>query len=378
MTNKELFYFLGKCLGLGENEENDKTVINTIRRNKVDWNRFVVMASDHLVLPSVYLRFKRHDILPHLPKELSDHLQTVYELNFRRNTKLLEQINRINQALAAGGIIPIYLKGAGNLLDDLYEDIGERMMGDIDLLVSDAQFLPAAYLLKENGYENKVPFFEDGIIVKHFPRMLNPNEPAAVEVHRVPVDTNLADHLNYGIVNAKRKSVEKGSPCFVLSDGHKVVLNFLHGFMANDVRLMHMVMYRNMVDFLLLSRRVDVYEVLARRRQYASKAFVYADYIFQTMGISSDYPIGLRSKLFILRHDLLMTSKFIFRLSWLLKYLFSRIWSGYVRNTFGILFSKRIRRSVFRRLNDPTWYKYHVKSYSSSFQANFHGIKDLS
>jgi hypothetical protein len=300
----------------------------------------------------------------------------VYELNYQRNTELLKQINRINQVLATGGIIPIYLKGAGNLLDGLYEDIGERIMGDIDLLVSDAGFLPAAYMLKKNGYENKVPFFEDDIIVKHFPRMLNPNELAAVEVHRVPVDTDLADHLNFAIVNEKKKPVEKGSPCFVLSDRHKVVLNFLHGFMSRDVRLMHMVTYRNMVDFLLLSHRVDVYEALARRKQYASNAFVYADYVFQAMGVSTDYRTDLKSKLFIWRHDLLMTSKFLFRLSWFFGYLFSRIWSGYIKNAFGIFLSKRTRKSVFRRLNDPAWYKDHLKSYSSSFQVNLHDIEN--
>ena len=376
MTNKELFYFLGKCLALGENEKSDRAVMNAIRKNKVDWKRFVAAASDHLVLPSVYLRFKRHGIIPYLSGELADHLRMVYELNYLRNTEALKQIDRINRLLATMGIVPIYLKGAGNLLDDLYEDIGERMIGDIDLLVSDAEFLPAAYLLKKNGYGHKVPFFEDDIILKHFPRMLHPNESLAVEVHRVPVDTDLADHLNYTIVSAKKKPVEKGAPCFVLSDRHKVVLNFLHGFMARDVRLMQMVTYRNMVDFLLLSHRVDVYEALARRKQYASNAFVYADYVFQAMGVSSGYHIGFRSRVFIMRHDLLMRSKFLFRLSWLFKYLFSRIWSGYVKNAFGIFFSRRVRKSVFRRLNDPTWYRAHLKTYSTSFQMNFHDIKE--
>jgi hypothetical protein len=69
MTNTELFYFLGKCLSLGKNEGNKQEVIRIIRQEKVDWERFVALASGHLVLPSVYLRFKRQGILPYLPDD---------------------------------------------------------------------------------------------------------------------------------------------------------------------------------------------------------------------------------------------------------------------------------------------------------------------
>jgi len=37
--------------------------------------------------------------------------------------------------LKAAGISPIYMKGTGNLIDKVYDDIGERIIGDIDFVI---------------------------------------------------------------------------------------------------------------------------------------------------------------------------------------------------------------------------------------------------
>jgi len=41
----------------------------------------------------------------------------------------------MNATLNTAGISPIYLKGTGNLIDGIYGDVGERIIGDIDFLV---------------------------------------------------------------------------------------------------------------------------------------------------------------------------------------------------------------------------------------------------
>jgi len=47
---------------------------------------------------------------------------------------------------------PIYLKGTGNLIDGIYSDIGERIIGDIDFLVPEKDFRTTAELFKKEGY----------------------------------------------------------------------------------------------------------------------------------------------------------------------------------------------------------------------------------
>lgn len=369
MSQTGLFNFLGKCLALGANNETDQETIRLLRQGTVNWDDFTTLASNHLVLPSVYLRFKRFGLLSCLPAGLADHLRMVYELNLKRNTAILAQINGINRLFADSGIVPIYLKGSANLLDNLYEDPGERMIGDIDLLVSDSEFLTAARLLKQEGYEHCHPFWdEDQPLTKHYPRLVHPDETADVEIHRVPVELRFSTHFNYMVINPEKKRIDTEPPCYVLSDRHKVILNFVHGFMAGDVRLMHSVSFRNMIDLFYLSRRGDVYEILGQQVEYAKKALMYADFVNHLLGIHPLRQPSPRSRRFIRKYARLRKSQTRFRLILLTRYLFFRIWSGYFVNAFGVLVSKQRRKSVFRRLSTPSWYRQHVNSYIEIFR----------
>lgn len=176
MNNKELFYFPGKCLSLGENVKPDKSVFQLIYNNEVNWDRLVAVASEHLALTSGYLRFKQQRVISFL---------MTYEMNYVRNISILKQIDKINELLTSTGIIPIYLKEAGNLPDYLHEDVGEQMMGDIDFLSSDEKSLQCAEILGNAGCKHCRPFYADMQgSTKHFPRLIHPSETADVEIHR--------------------------------------------------------------------------------------------------------------------------------------------------------------------------------------------------
>ncbi len=371
MTNKELFYFMGQCLTLGNHTEKDQAVIQIIQQEKVDWSRFVAMGSNHLILPSLYLRFKAHGILSYLPVELSEHLKMVYELNYQRNITILEQINRINRLLAVVNIVPVYLKGAGNLLDQLYNDVGERIMGDIDLLVSDKEFTWVVWLLKNEGYEHGYSFDEKNMsITKHFPRLIHPNELVGVEVHRCPVEVSLSSHFNYAMIRPRAKLLKTEPPCYVLSDKHKVILNFMHGFMANDVRLMHVVSFRNMIDLYYLSFRVDIYKVLSRLPRYASQALLYMGWVSRIMTMNTRPGFNLRVRCFIWQQNVWLKSKLWFRVGWLMRFVKHQLVSSYLRYAAGALIDKETREFVFSRLTSKIWYKDHLKNYAIIFRKN--------
>lgn len=371
MTNTELFYFLGGCLSLGEATAKDCAVTERIRRGEVDWDRIVALSGNHLVQPSLYLRFKRQGLLASLPAGLGDHLQMVHRLNLQRNQAILEQIDRINRMLAAEGIVPVYLKGAGNLLDRLYEDDGERILADIDLLVSEAEFGPAVQRLRANGYDSQAVLTEEEVSsTKHYPRLFHPSELAGVEVHRVPVDIALSANFNYTLISKELKTVATDPRCRVLSDRHKVVLNFMHGFMGADVRMTHLVSCRSLVDLLHLSHRVDVYGLLAGQVYFASKARVYSDFANHALGLPARGKPTLRSRLFVLEHDLLLNSRLLYRARWTPRFLISRIWTAYVCNVYGLIFSRQVRRSLVNRFRSPGWFSSHLNGYAESFRQN--------
>ena len=128
-------YFIGQCLSLDEHPLFRETIIVQFSDPGYDWNSFIWTCSNHLVLPVIYLKLLKHDLLGFVPDVLAQHLEDIYTLNRTRNEQILLQVKEMNATLNAAGISPIYLKGTGNLIDGFYEDIGERIIGDIDFLV---------------------------------------------------------------------------------------------------------------------------------------------------------------------------------------------------------------------------------------------------
>jgi hypothetical protein len=41
---------------------------------------FVRLCSNHLILPVIYLKFKAHKLIEHLPDELAEFLKEIYDL----------------------------------------------------------------------------------------------------------------------------------------------------------------------------------------------------------------------------------------------------------------------------------------------------------
>jgi len=99
--------------------------------------------------------------------------EEIYTLNRTRNEQILLQMKEIKATLNASGISPIYLKGTGNLIDGIYSDKGERIIGDIDFLVSDKDYLAAAELFKNEGYVICFPdtMNSDSKRHHHYPRL---------------------------------------------------------------------------------------------------------------------------------------------------------------------------------------------------------------
>ena len=107
----------------------------------------------------------------------------ITDLNRKRNQQILAQAKSLNELLLSNNVTPIFRKGTGNLLAGIYEDIAERMIGDIDFIVSKEDYLKVIKLLRNFGYSEIAPYeyyFPDE---KHYRRLQKENSIAAVEIH---------------------------------------------------------------------------------------------------------------------------------------------------------------------------------------------------
>ena len=204
MTNLEMFYFVGRCLSIDEHPEFRDVMVQKISEDEIEWTQFVSLCSNHLILPVIYLKFKAHKLIEHLPVELAEFLKEIYNLNLARNEQILLQIKDILKLLNANDIYPTFLKGTGNLLDGLYSDKGERIIGDIDFLVPEEDYLEAARILEEDGYVKNSTFSSDLLNPKHYPSLFKVGVPAVVEVHRMIVPQRYGKMFNSEILEKKR------------------------------------------------------------------------------------------------------------------------------------------------------------------------------
>ena len=79
-------------------------------------------------------------------------MEHITNINRERNKQIISQAKELNNLLLANNITPIFLKGTGNLLAGIYEDIAERMVGDIDFIFSKEDYPKAITILREFGY----------------------------------------------------------------------------------------------------------------------------------------------------------------------------------------------------------------------------------
>ncbi len=369
MNNLDLFYFTARCLMLDDHPELGEEIKATMKEEKIDWNRFVSLCSNNLILPVIYLKFKRNNIIELLPSGLSDFLKEIYDLNVIRNTLILKQINEVTETLNKNHITPIFLKGAAHLIDEVYSDIGERIMTDIDFLVSEEDYLKSANILMDNGYSipTDIPAFVIPEYQKHYPRLSKKGYVADLEVHRTLTEQTL-NWFNSRIVTAEMRPSKKLNKCYVLSDKHKIIHNFVHSQMNSDGHSESIISLKDIYDLYLLSKNTSLLPVLQaiECKQKAIGYFAFAD---KTFGLNKTlFPeTNIYSKILIFRHNLNQRSFIFYHINRTIRFFKHRIFEVYLAYLIKSVYSREMRRSVIKKFRDPEWYRLFFRHYTNFF-----------
>ena len=178
------------------------TKINSFDIEKINFERLVKIASSNLLLPLLYLKLEEKKFLNKIPAELKIYLHKIYQLNKHRNEELKIEVFEISSILKKNDINHVFIKGSAYIFSEIYSCLGERMIGDIDILVNVKESEKAANALQKVGYKNttKYQFFEK----RHLTRKAHPKKTFAVEVHFDLFDKkkliNISDFLKNRIV----------------------------------------------------------------------------------------------------------------------------------------------------------------------------------
>ena len=125
-----------------------KVIKKEIDFKNINYELLVKIASSHLMLPSLYVNLKNKGFIDLIPLELKMYLKEIFTINKKRNQVLLNEAKEISKKLINNDINHVFIKGTSYLFNNIYDDIGERMIGDIDFLVSKQDFTKTIELFK--------------------------------------------------------------------------------------------------------------------------------------------------------------------------------------------------------------------------------------
>lgn len=265
MTYKETVLFIGKCLTINHEEHNRILIEEKLKSEDVDWDNVVRVSTAQYVFPALYCNLKRANFLSYLPDDLVEYMKHITDLNRERNIEIIEQAKEINTLLIENNITPIFLKGTGNLLEGLYEDIGERMVGDIDFIVSYQDYHKTASILLDNNYEKVIKKDYSYPQFKHFDRLFKKNKIAAVEIHKELLIEGYNQEFNYKLISVNTINIYEIS---VMSYQNQLSLSIIAKQINDDGQYYKDISLRNAYDVFLLSQKtnslkaIENYEVL--------------------------------------------------------------------------------------------------------------------
>jgi len=255
LNYKESLYFIGKCLTISLEEKNRQEIEKQLKSTSIDWDAVVKVSTAHYVFPALYCNLKRADFLHYLPQELVSYMEYITDINRERNKQIISQAQELNSLLLAHNIIPIFLKGTGNLLVGIYEDIAERMVGDIDFIFSKEDYPKTINILREFGYSNVSKYKYHFPLIKHYPKLQKQNSIAVIEIHKEIL--NVKKHINEFNYSFVEKDSQVINGINVLSYANKLNLSIIAN-QINDSGFYYKTMaLRNAYDVFLLSKKTN-------------------------------------------------------------------------------------------------------------------------
>nr|WP_279309185.1 nucleotidyltransferase family protein [Psychroserpens sp. SPM9] len=169
-------------------ETSNELLSQRLESNNIDWEQFVKLSSEQLVMTTCYCRLAQKQALDAIPEDLKLYLEEVTSINRQRNLKLIDEIKVITQTFNTNNIDYVLLKGAALLMGNSFQDIGERMVGDVDILVSSKHINKAFQLISTIGYDQSKDFNYTINDFRHLPRQFTDDKLAVIELHSSVLD----------------------------------------------------------------------------------------------------------------------------------------------------------------------------------------------
>lgn len=156
------------------------------RLDEPGWQELVAGAKKQHVLPLLLANLQTMGLTTAVPPHLLTNLKEIHQQTTLQNMAIYRELRQISAAMQAAEIPMIVLKGA-YLAAAVYPHIGQRAMGDIDVLVPPERLAEAVAQVKALGWQETRPFAmnlaDAAKIMNHLPGFKKPGAGFMLELH---------------------------------------------------------------------------------------------------------------------------------------------------------------------------------------------------
>ncbi|HYW96436.1 MAG TPA: nucleotidyltransferase family protein [Bacteroidales bacterium] len=346
-------------------DESDLTI--ALKDADPDWELFTRLADGHLVLQTIYPKIAKSTLKQFFPEDLITHLRIINEMNTQRTLEIIDQCKEIDAILQEIEVSPMYMKGAANILEGLYNDPGERILHDIDILVREDQTDDAFQALINGGYKLNDVFDQRlPLSSKHYPILFKPGQPVYVEVHRYPVSPKYLDTINTDVLFSDKREINGMKGVYAMSDHHKIIHSFIHSQMEHSGHYYAREFLRTLYDLLLLSQKADPETVFKGYPEFQRYTAGYLDVFYKTFSIKPRvryYPVPY-FHCYVRRYQLSLRYPGFGKASFLVR----RILRSFILFPLQAIFDKQKRKSLIIKLFTKDWYRKQLMFYGNFFK----------
>ena len=149
--------------------------------NLVSYEKITWICSNQLMLPALYNNIIKKKYKKKVPIDFLDYISKIYDENLIRNKNLVKEVKQLGKILQEHNIEYVFIKGSALIFSNIFKNLGERMIGDIDFLIreKDKKVVEKIFNVKGIFPIKNSSFFSD----RHLRRRIKKNNIFALEPH---------------------------------------------------------------------------------------------------------------------------------------------------------------------------------------------------
>lgn len=263
-STTKTFQLLAQALRVDDGGDADDALGAAVASGSVDWDCLVKLADQERMTAALVAALRRRGLVSKLPKTVQGAFRRRMFMATEVNARIKRQAEQAVGILNEAGITPMLLKGSLHLFEAEPDELCERRMADLDVIVPVDRLEDSIQALRDAGY---IPDKEDEGWTYQYRPMYHPDHIIGLELHIRPGEQrNFLD-----VEEAWEKAVPVDAPglkIVALEPGHRIAHNVFHSEVQDRGYTLGLVCLRQLYDLAKICTRfegkIDWQEILDR------------------------------------------------------------------------------------------------------------------